>query len=124
VYYDSMLSKLVAWAGTREEARLRMLRALGEYHVGGIHTTLPFFQWMLRHEAFVAGTVDTTFLDAELRTRAGVPFATPTPAVGELAVAATALDLWFNAAAGERPAAAGRPASRWADAARRASLRR
>jgi acetyl-CoA carboxylase, biotin carboxylase subunit len=124
VYYDSMLSKLVAWAGTREEARLRMLRALGEYHVGGIHTTLPFFQWMLRHEAFVAGTVDTTFLDAELRTRAGVPFATPTPAVGELAVAATALDLWFNAAAGQRPAAAGRPVSRWADAARRASLRR
>ena len=51
-----------------------MLRALGEYHVGGIPTTLPFFRWMLEQPAFVSGELDTTMLDAELERRAGEPF--------------------------------------------------
>ena len=74
IYYDSMISKLVAWGGDREQARHRMLRALGEYHVGGIPTTLPFFRWMLEQPAFVSGELDTTMLDAELERRAGEPF--------------------------------------------------
>ena len=71
IYYDSMISKLVAWGGDREQARHRMLRALAEYHVGGIPTTLPFFRWMLEQPSFVSGELDTTMLDAELERRAG-----------------------------------------------------
>jgi acetyl-CoA carboxylase, biotin carboxylase subunit len=126
VYYDSLLSKLVAWADTREHARRRMLRALGEYRVGGIHTTLPFFRWMLQHDAFIAAEVDTSFLDAELRTRAGEPFTPPPPDAADLAVMATALDAWFQAAGGAAAStrAGTPPTSRWGLAARQAGLRR
>ena len=47
VFYDSMIAKLVAWADTRDEAIARMSRALREYQVLGIRTTIPFFQWLM-----------------------------------------------------------------------------
>jgi acetyl-CoA carboxylase biotin carboxylase subunit len=61
--YDPMLSKLVAYAATREGAIERMLRALGEYVVGGIRTNLGLFERVLRDGDFRAGRIDTGYLD-------------------------------------------------------------
>jgi acetyl-CoA carboxylase biotin carboxylase subunit len=62
IYYDPMISKLATWGRTREEAIERMRRALSEYEVGGIKTTLPFFREVMRDEEFVAGRLDTGFI--------------------------------------------------------------
>jgi acetyl-CoA carboxylase biotin carboxylase subunit len=63
--YDPLLSKLITWGKTREEAILRMTRALSEYQVYGIKTTIPFFQRILQHPRFLAGAYNTHFI-AEL----------------------------------------------------------
>ncbi|HUU37475.1 MAG TPA: acetyl-CoA carboxylase biotin carboxylase subunit [Candidatus Desulfaltia sp.] len=63
--YDPLLSKLITWGKTREEAIRRMMRALSEYQVYGIKTTIPFFQRILLHPRFLAGTYNTHFI-AEL----------------------------------------------------------
>src|SRR4030095_6730260 len=52
VFYASMIAKLIAWAGSRPEAIARMTRALEEYEVLGIRTTIPFFLWLLRAHDF------------------------------------------------------------------------
>jgi acetyl-CoA carboxylase biotin carboxylase subunit len=61
--YDPMLAKLAAWADTREHAAARLGRALGEYQVLGIRTNIEFFQELLRDAEFLAGNLDTAFLD-------------------------------------------------------------
>ena len=62
IYYDPMISKLAAWGRSREEAIDRMRRALDEYAVGGIKTTLPFFREIVRDEEFIAARLDTGFI--------------------------------------------------------------
>src|SRR6266550_910816 len=62
IYYDPMISKLAVWGSTRAEAIDRMRRALDEYAVGGIKTTLPFFREIVRDEEFIAGHLDTGFI--------------------------------------------------------------
>jgi acetyl-CoA carboxylase biotin carboxylase subunit len=62
IHYDPMISKLVAWGRTRGEAIDRLRRALDEYAVGGIKTTLPFFREIVRDEEFIAGSLDTGFI--------------------------------------------------------------
>jgi acetyl-CoA carboxylase biotin carboxylase subunit len=126
IYYDSMISKLVAWGGDREQARHRMLRAIAEYHVGGIPTTLPFFRWMLEQPSFVTGALHTSMLDAELERRAGEPFVAATAGHHQAALLATASSAFLAARrAAHAPAAPGRGPVRsgWAAAARRAALR-
>ncbi|HVR70785.1 MAG TPA: acetyl-CoA carboxylase biotin carboxylase subunit [Vicinamibacteria bacterium] len=59
VHYDPLVSKLVAWGADREQALGRLERALGEYTVQGIRTTLPFFRRLLRDPGFRAGDYDT-----------------------------------------------------------------
>src|SRR5262249_51834508 len=72
IFYDPMISKLVAWGATRDEAIARMKRALGEYHVGGIHTTIPFFLSVLDDEEFARGEIDTGYISRFLeRAKAG-----------------------------------------------------
>jgi acetyl-CoA carboxylase biotin carboxylase subunit len=66
IHYDPLVSKLVVWAQSRGEAISRMRRAIGEYQVLGIRTTLPFFDRVLRDPAFVAGDFDTSFAPALL----------------------------------------------------------
>ena len=61
IHYDPLVSKLVAWAESREDAIARMRRAIAEYRVVGIRTTLPFFDRVLCDPAFVAGDFDTSF---------------------------------------------------------------
>jgi acetyl-CoA carboxylase biotin carboxylase subunit len=63
VFYDPMISKLCVWGSDRRAAIERMRRALGEYHVGGIRTNLPFHRRVMRHPAFVAGDYDTGFIE-------------------------------------------------------------
>jgi acetyl-CoA carboxylase biotin carboxylase subunit len=62
IYYDPMISKLAVWGRTRQEAIDRLGRALDEYAVGGIKTTLPFFREIVRDEEFLAGRLDTGFI--------------------------------------------------------------
>jgi acetyl-CoA carboxylase, biotin carboxylase subunit len=63
VHYDSLVSKLLAYGYSRRDAILRMRRALGEYRILGIKTTLPFLNRVLHHPAFVAGDFDTSFVE-------------------------------------------------------------
>jgi acetyl-CoA carboxylase biotin carboxylase subunit len=62
MFYDPLISKLVVHADTREAAIARMLRAVSEYKVTGIKTTLPFFDRALRHPKFIEGDFDTGFV--------------------------------------------------------------
>lgn len=62
-FYDSLVSKLVVWGNNREEAIQRMQRALDEYAITGIKTTIPFHQTVLAHSVFQAGDVTTDFIE-------------------------------------------------------------
>jgi acetyl-CoA carboxylase biotin carboxylase subunit len=62
IHYDPLVSKLVVWAESRADAISRMRRAIAEYRVVGIRTTLPFFDRVLRDPAFAAGDFDTSFV--------------------------------------------------------------
>jgi len=62
-HYDPLVSKLVAWGEDRASAIARMRRAVREYKVLGIKTTLPFFERVLRHPDFLAGRIDTSFTE-------------------------------------------------------------
>jgi acetyl-CoA carboxylase biotin carboxylase subunit len=62
-YYDSMISKLITVAQTREEAITKMERALGEYIIEGVKTTIPFHQKLMQHPKFRDGKITTNFLD-------------------------------------------------------------
>jgi acetyl-CoA carboxylase, biotin carboxylase subunit len=71
VEYDPLLAKLAVWAAGRAEALARAGRALREYHVGGIHTTIGFFREVLGDGRFRAGDLDTGFIDEFLARRGG-----------------------------------------------------
>lgn len=62
-YYDSMIAKLITYGPTREEAISRMKRALDEFLVEGIHTTIPFHRIIMEHEVFIDGDFNTNFLE-------------------------------------------------------------
>ncbi|WP_053977729.1 acetyl-CoA carboxylase biotin carboxylase subunit [Mangrovimonas xylaniphaga] len=81
IYYDPMLSKLITYGNTREEAIETMLEAIDNYHVKGVATTLPFGTFVCKHEAFRSGNFDTHFvkkyydpkaLEAEFHTEAEI----------------------------------------------------
>jgi acetyl-CoA carboxylase biotin carboxylase subunit len=63
LYYDPLLAKVIVWGETRGQAILRMRRALSEYKVLGIRTTIPFHYRMMESATFVAGRLDTKFLE-------------------------------------------------------------
>jgi acetyl/propionyl-CoA carboxylase alpha subunit len=65
VYYDPMIAKLIVWGRDREAAVGRLRRALSEYRVQGIQTTIPFFQALLDDAEFLSGQYDTGFLSVE-----------------------------------------------------------
>ncbi|MDG4655599.1 acetyl-CoA carboxylase biotin carboxylase subunit [Ectobacillus antri] len=62
-YYDSMVAKLITHGKTREEAIAKMKRALSEFVIEGVHTTIPFHLQLLEHPAFVEGDFNTKFLE-------------------------------------------------------------
>jgi acetyl-CoA carboxylase biotin carboxylase subunit len=63
-HFDPLLSKVIAWAPTRDAAIGRMRRALAEYVISGVDTTIPFHLWALDHPEFAAGRYDVRFADA------------------------------------------------------------
>jgi acetyl-CoA carboxylase biotin carboxylase subunit len=77
VHYDPMVAKLIVWGGDRQEAIERLQRALSEFVVKGIKTSIPFHQKVVRHPIFLSGHYDTGFIDAHMEggrggeTRAG-----------------------------------------------------
>ena len=122
VFYDSMIAKLVTWGEARADAIARMSRALREYQVLGIHTTIPFFLWLMEQPAYVEGRYDTTYLDRVLAERAGRSFTEATEGEEELAAIAAALDTYLRRAPVH--GASGGPASAaWKHVARREALR-
>lgn len=62
IYYDPMLSKLITYGKTREEAIQLMIQAIDNYHIEGVETTLPFGKYVCEHESFRSGNFDTHFV--------------------------------------------------------------
>ncbi len=62
IYYDPMIAKLITYGKNRQEAIERMVRAIDEYQITGIETTLPFGKFVMQHEAFTSGKFDTHFV--------------------------------------------------------------
>ena len=62
IYYDPMLSKLISYGKDRDEAIQIMLKAIDDYHIEGVQTTLPFGKFVFEHEAFRSGNFDTHFV--------------------------------------------------------------
>jgi acetyl-CoA carboxylase biotin carboxylase subunit len=132
IFYDPMISKLIAWAEDRPAAVARMQRALGEYVVGGIKTTLPFFTWLFTQPEFQQSVFHTTYLDEVLKTRSGRPFVEPDATADDLATIAAAVRAALaprgpngaqSAAAPVPLPAQGAGATRWKDRGRREGLR-
>ena len=124
VHYDSMVAKVIAHAADRRLAIDRMDRALAEYDITGVQTTIPMFRWLLGHDDFVAARFDTTFLDRALAGRDGTSFVDPPDDAEELAVIAAALSVTLGRpAAGAGPTTGATAGGRWKQAARVAALR-
>jgi len=115
--YDPLLAKLAVWAGTREQATTRMLRALSEYDVAGIRTNLPFFRQILEDAEFRAARLHTGFLD-EFFARTATP--EPPAELAEIAALVAALHGNGRKTEAAAPAAAG---SKWLEAGRSELLR-
>jgi acetyl-CoA carboxylase biotin carboxylase subunit len=119
VFYDPMLSKLVAHGHTRAEAIGRMRRALTEYRVEGIMTTIPFFTFLMNDARFQNAEFDTGFIDRMLRT---IDFTHPAASERDIeaAIAAAAILAFEESQNVKLPEDA---PSRWREIAREESVR-
>jgi len=117
IFYDPLIAKLATWGSDRAMAIARMARALGEYDVRGIKTTIPFFRWLLQDEAFQSGRFDTTFIDTALAARAGRPFL-EVPEESEDVAAVAAAVYTYTRAASPTPVSPKSTGSLWKRSAR------
>jgi acetyl-CoA carboxylase, biotin carboxylase subunit len=120
--YDPMLSKLIVYAPTREDAIARMLRALDEYVICGIRTNLAFFHRILKDHDFQIGHIDTSYLDRLLADSQQAPSQEHCDEQTAIATIAAAVFESHRATAVPQPAA--QPASGWKRVAREEGLRR
>jgi acetyl-CoA carboxylase biotin carboxylase subunit len=113
IFYDPIVSKLIAWAEDRPSAVARMQRALREYILVGIKSTVPFFTWLFEQPEFHRGEFHTTYLDGLLKGRNGLPFSIPDSSTDDLAVVAAAVQITLSprSANGSTPSGAGVEAS-------------
>jgi acetyl-CoA carboxylase biotin carboxylase subunit len=100
VFYDSMIAKLVAWGASRPDTIARMSRALSEYQVGGIRTTIPFFVWLMQQPDYRNGRYDTTWLDRLMVSRGGASFSELDADDETMVTLAAAIDTYLRARAG------------------------
>src|SRR5437588_8974999 len=78
LFYDPLLAKLIVWGNDRLQAIARMRRALTEYQVLGVRTTLPFARWLMENPRFIEGDMSTDFVAEEWDTRSpGRPRGSP-----------------------------------------------
>jgi acetyl-CoA carboxylase biotin carboxylase subunit len=115
VHYDALLSKLVTWGQDRQEAIDRMARALEEYRIEGLNTSIPFHRKVMRHPAFVAGDLSTAFLNEHPELLG----AEPDPWLEEIALVAAAVarfrSIERDSARGDAGAPKPRSGWKWAD---------
>jgi acetyl-CoA carboxylase biotin carboxylase subunit len=111
IHYDPLMAKLIVWGRDREEAAGRMGRALAEFSVAGVKTTIPFHRAVMRHSDFLAGRLSTTFVERAFASGRGLE--APSPERARAAAVAAALRSRMLAA----PPAVSGP-SRWAMASR------
>jgi acetyl-CoA carboxylase, biotin carboxylase subunit len=118
IHYDPLISKLIAWGADRAEAIRRLRRAVAEYRILGIQTTLPFFERVLVHPGFAAGDFDTSFVEQF--------FASPEPGRErpvEVAALAAALRAVRDRERARLSTASNSPALAWRAAALRDGVR-
>ena len=116
VHYDSLLAKLCVWAETREAAIERLARALGEYTIEGIRTTLPFFRAVVASSEFRAARLDTGFIDRFWNGESGEKECSDEEGdlkLGDIAAIAALLHARAMAPRGETAAPGLTPGSRW-----------
>ncbi len=124
IYYDPMISKLAAWGRTRAEAIDRMRRALDEYAIGGIKTTLPFFRQIVRDQEFVDAKLDTGFIPRFNERRSAPPHPENLQASTlerDIAIIAAAL-AYGDAQTSSQSSNHQTPRSRWKTAGRTAAV--
>lgn len=121
IYYDPLISKLVAWGKDRPEAISRMREALRDYLIAGIKTTISFLFEVMSDPRFIAGDMDTTFIDTFLQEKEHGE-----PPHRDVAVAAAAIHAYLAERERKPVAQVGGPAlgSAWKLAARQQGLRR
>jgi acetyl-CoA carboxylase, biotin carboxylase subunit len=117
IYYDPMISKFATYGRDRAEAVDRMRRALMEYDVAGIKTTLPFFREVMRDEEFIAGNLDTGFIEKFNERRKERELDQPTQ---DMAMIAAALSYFQKKPSA--PMSTVNTESRWAAAGRAAAM--
>ncbi len=105
--YDPLLAKVIGYAPTRQEAIARLDRAMYEYFVGGIKTNISLFRRILRDPDFIAGKVNTGYLDRLLERRSGE---TPEAREGDRKIAALAAALFTQMENGSASGDSARPA--------------
>jgi acetyl-CoA carboxylase biotin carboxylase subunit len=111
VHYDPMVAKLVVWGANRADAIERSDRALREYRVRGIHTTIPFFRAILRDPDFRSGQYSTAYLNEERMERLCADMGDPDPVSASLAALVHAYE--SDLARSPQAAASGGPANHW-----------
>ena len=135
LFYDPLLSKLIVWGKDRAHAIARMRRAIADYQVLGVRTTLPFAHWLMTNPRFLAGDLSTDFIAEEWDTRNAQFIApnsvdTTNDAIPPSQIAALVGALLMNQQVEEEKLRRipvgenGAETSRWRDAGRREILRR
>jgi acetyl-CoA carboxylase, biotin carboxylase subunit len=117
-HYDSLLSKLCAWGVDRDQALARARRALGDYQVLGLKTTLPLHREIAENAEFCAGRLETRFLERQLDLESATG-----PSDGDNALIVAAL-LSHHRRGGADPVATSSNGSNWKEAGRRAAMQR
>jgi len=121
LYYDPLLSKLSAWGHTRKEAIQRMARALEEYQVQGIHTTISFYHRVMNHPQFLKGVYTTSFIE-EYFALANITKPHESDQIAIIAAAILEFE-HFNTATETKVQQSGTPKNLWRTVARKEGLR-
>ncbi|GAB2766897.1 acetyl-CoA carboxylase biotin carboxylase subunit [Rhabdobacter roseus] len=112
IHYDPMIAKLITYGHNRPEAIEKMIRAIDEYQISGVQTTLPFGRFVMLHEAFRSGQFDTHFVAKYFRPELLLPPA-PDPEATQLAALLAAQLMERPAGTPSADTPPPRPASHW-----------
>jgi propionyl-CoA carboxylase alpha chain len=114
IHYDPMISKLVTWGKDRDDAIRRMSRALDEYQIVGVQTTIPFCSFVMQHKAFTSGNFSTHFVQKYFTPEVLSPEDAELDRIAALAATLFSASQKPKAASGDGATQEATPASRWA----------